>query len=111
MGKSGSGKSSLCNALFRSLLCATHPLSGCTREAQRLILELRDQRMTIADLPSVWEAPEYDREYRVLYQSLLPELDLIIRGLRADEQVYAADIVMYLFCWPKGPLPPASCLG
>lgn len=28
MGKSGTGKSSLCNAIFQSRICATHPLTA-----------------------------------------------------------------------------------
>ncbi|OXZ87521.1 phage DNA repair protein [Escherichia coli] len=39
MGKSGTGKSSLCNAIFQSRICATHPLNGCTRQAHRLTLQ------------------------------------------------------------------------
>ena len=105
MGKSGTGKSSLCNALFRSPLCATHPLTGCTRDTQRLTLELSDRQMTIVDLPGVGETPEYDREYSALYQSLLPELDLIIWVLRADERAYAADITMHRFLLAEGADP------
>lgn len=105
MGKSGTGKSSLCNALFQSPLCATHPLTGCTRDAQRLTLEIGDRQMTLVDLPGVGETPEYDREYRTLYQSLLPELDLIIWVLRADERAYASDISMHRFLLGEGADP------
>ncbi|AKE59420.1 GTPase [Citrobacter amalonaticus Y19] len=105
MGKSGTGKSSLCNALFQSPLCATHPLTGCTRDAQRLTLEIGERQMTLVDLPGVGETPEYDREYRMLYQSLLPELDLIIWVLRADERAYAADISMHRFLLGEGADP------
>ncbi|MDF3829806.1 MULTISPECIES: GTPase family protein [unclassified Pseudocitrobacter] len=105
MGKSGTGKSSLCNALFRSSVCATHPLTGCTREAERLTLELGDRQMTIVDLPGIGETPEYDHEYSTLYQRLLPELDLIIWVLRADERAYAADIAMHRFLLAEGAAP------
>lgn len=105
MGKSGTGKSSLCNALFQSPLCATHPLTGCTREAQRLTLDIGERKMTLVDLPGIGETPEYDHEYRALYQSLLPELDLIIWVLRADERAYAADIAMHRFLLAEGADP------
>lgn len=49
MGKSGSGKSSLCNALFQSEIRNTHPLEGCTRDAQRLTLTIKERLMTIID--------------------------------------------------------------
>lgn len=105
MGKSGTGKSSLCNALFRSSVCATHPLTGCTREAERLTLELGDRQMTIVDLPGIGETPEYDREYSALYQTLLPELDLIVWVMRADERAYAADIAMHRYLLTEGADP------
>lgn len=102
MGKSGAGKSSLCNAIFESDICATHPLQGCTRQAQRHTLKLGDRLMTLVDLPGVGETPEYDKSYRELYQQLLPELDLIIWILRADERAYAADIDAYRFLLGEG---------
>ncbi len=95
MGKSGTGKSSLCNAIFQSRICATHPLNGCTRQAHRLTLQLGERRMTLVDLPGIGETPQHDQEYRTLYRQLLPELDLIIWILRADERAYAADITMH----------------
>ena len=38
MGKTGAGKSSLCNALFQQPVCLTRDLMACTREPQRLVL-------------------------------------------------------------------------
>lgn len=58
--------------------------------------------MTLVDLPGVGETPEYDKSYRELYQQLLPELDLIIWILRADERAYAADIDAYRFLLGEG---------
>ena len=71
MGKSGTGKSSLCNAIFQSRICATHPLNGCTRQAHRLTLQLGERRMTLVDLPGIGETPQHDQEYRTLYRQLL----------------------------------------
>jgi len=105
IGKSGSGKSSLCNALFESSVCATDPIQGCTREAQRLMLSIGERRMTIVDLPGLGETPEYDHQYTHLYNQLLPELDLIVWVLRADERAYAADIQMYKYLCSQGADP------
>ncbi|HDD1248989.1 TPA: 50S ribosome-binding GTPase, partial [Escherichia coli] len=105
MGKSGTGKSSLCNAIFQSRICATHPLNGCTRQAHRLTLQLGERRMTLVDLPGIGETPQHDQEYRTLYRQLLPELDLIIWILRADERAYAADIAMHQFLLNEGADP------
>ena len=105
MGKSGTGKSSLCNAIFQSRICATHPLNGCTRQAHRLTLQIGERRMTLVDLPGIGETPQHDQEYRELYRQLLPELDLIIWILRADERAYAADIAMHQFLLNEGADP------
>ncbi len=85
MGKSGTGKSSLCNAIFQSRICATsqsricatHPLNGCTRQAHRLTLQLGERRMTLVDLPGIGETPvdlpgigetpQHDQEYRARF--------------------------------------------
>lgn len=105
MGKSGTGKSSLCNAIFQSHICATHPLNGCTRQAHRLTLQIGERRMTLVDLPGIGETPQHDQEYRALYRQLLPEVDLIIWILRADERAYAADITMHQFLLNEGADP------
>ncbi|UWC46376.1 GTPase family protein [Klebsiella aerogenes] len=95
MGKSGAGKSSLCNALFQQPVCLTSDLLGCTREPQRIVLIVGERSMTLVDLPGVGETPEYDVEYSALYQKLLTELDLIIWVLRADDRARAVDIVTH----------------
>ncbi|HGN8651870.1 TPA: GTPase family protein [Enterobacter cloacae] len=95
MGKSGAGKSSLCNALFQQPVCLTSDLQGCTREPQRIVLTVGERSMTLVDLPGVGETPEYDAEYSALYQKLLTELDLIIWVLRADDRARAVDIVTH----------------
>lgn len=61
--------------------------------------------MTLVDLPGIGETPQHDQEYRELYRQLLPELDLIIWILRADERAYAADIAMHQFLLNEGADP------
>lgn len=95
MGKSGAGKSSLCNALFQQPVCLTSDLLACTREPQRMEFTVGERSMTLVDLPGVGETPEYDAEYSALYQKLLTELDLIIWVLRADDRARAVDIATH----------------
>ncbi|MDQ9126143.1 GTPase [Serratia fonticola] len=105
MGKSGAGKSSLCNALFQRPVCLTSDLTACTREPQRLVLSVGDRNMTLVDLPGVGETPEYDAECLTLYRDLLAELDLIIWVLRADERARGVDMATYRALLAQGAHP------
>ena len=54
MGKSGAGKSSLCNALFASEVSPVSDVAACTREPLRFRLQVGDCYMT-AGMVSVGE--------------------------------------------------------
>lgn len=108
MGKTGVGKSSLCNALFRSEVCAVNAVEACTREPQRIRLRFGRHYLTLVDLPGVGESQQRDDEYRALYQSLLPELDMVLWVLKADDRAYSAEELFYrdVFHSVSGEFPP-----
>lgn len=108
MGKTGVGKSSLCNALFRSEVCAVNAVEACTRQPQRVRLHFGNHFLTLVDLPGVGESVTRDGEYRELYRDLMPQLDMVLWVLKADDRAYAVEEQFYQDVFVKygGPLPP-----
>lgn len=95
MGKTGTGKSSLCNALFRSEVCAVNAIEACTREPQRVRLRFGQYYLTLVDLPGVGESLNRDDEYRALYQEQLPMLDMVLWVLKADDRAFSVEEQFY----------------
>ncbi|MFZ5177016.1 GTPase family protein [Enterobacter kobei] len=105
MGKTGSGKSSLCNALFQQPLSPVSNVRGCTREPLHFTLDTGGGRMTLIDLPGAGESLAYDKAYRTLYQSLLPDLNLILWVMKADDRACSTDEAFYQFLLECGVSP------
>lgn len=95
-GKTGVGKSSLCNALFGQDICAISDVEACIRTPQEVILNTGSNGIKLLDVPGVGETMRRDEEYAELYASLLPELDLVLwLLLKGDDKAYAADENFY----------------
>ncbi len=97
IGKTGVGKSSLCNALFGSDVCSVNDVAACTRDPQEVTVNIGtgNNGITLVDVPGAGESSERDQEYSALYAKLLPELDVILWVLKADDRAYAADENFY----------------
>ncbi|HHH1419498.1 TPA: GTPase family protein [Yersinia enterocolitica] len=95
MGKTGAGKSSLCNALFAGEVSPVSDVVACTREPLRFRLQVGERFMTIVDLPGVGESESRDAEYATLYRQQLPRLDLVLWLIKADDRALAVDEHFY----------------
>ncbi|MCZ5432419.1 GTPase family protein [Escherichia coli] len=91
MGKSGAGKSSLCNALFQGEVTPVSDVHAGTREVQRFRLSGHGHSMVITDLPGVGESRDRDAEYEALYRNILSELDLVLWLIKADDRALSVD--------------------
>lgn len=91
MGKSGSGKSSLCNELFRGKVSPVSDVNACTRDVLRFRLRSGRHSLVIVDLPGVGENGQRDREYAALYRRMLPEMDLVLWIIKADDRALSVD--------------------
>lgn len=91
MGKSGAGKSSLCNELFRGEVSPVSDVNACTRAVLRFRLRSGRHSLVIVDLPGVGENGQRDQEYRALYRRMLPELDLVLWVIKADDRALSVD--------------------
>ncbi|ELI8045187.1 GTPase family protein [Yersinia enterocolitica] len=95
MGKTGAGKSSLCNALFAGEVSPVSDVAACTRETLRFRLQVGERFMTIVDLPGVGESESRDAEYAMMYRQQLPCLDLVLWLIKADDRALAVDENFY----------------
>ena len=95
MGKTGAGKSSLCNALFAENVSPVSDVAACTRDPMRFRLQLGKRFMTIMDLPGVGESKLRDAEYVALYRKQLPQLDLVLWLIKGDDRALVVDEHFY----------------
>lgn len=105
MGKTGAGKSSLCNTLFTSPPANVDAVKGGTRLAQQYRTSDGLHALNIVDFPGIGETPTLDKMYAHLYQHWLNRLDLIVWVLKADDRAWNDDIRCYRQLVSQGAYP------
>jgi hypothetical protein len=66
-------------------------VNACTRDVLRFRLRSGRHSLVIVDLPGVGENGRRDQEYRALYRQMLPELDLVLWVIKADDRALTVD--------------------
>lgn len=91
MGTTGTGKSSLINALFDTDL-KTDPVRPCTREVQTVRVDGSDGgHLLFHDLPGIGEAGAVDETYVAQYRAKLLESDVVLWAIHADNRSVTFD--------------------
>lgn len=107
-GNSGVGKSSLCNALFGKDIAKISDVEACTRKPQEIFIGAEGGKggITLVDVPGIGEDPKHQEEYTALYKSLVPELDLVLWAIKADDRNYASGLDAYQAVFGQKNTPP-----
>ena len=96
-GKTGAGKSSLCNALFGKDTAKVNDVHACTRAPQEIFIKISEagSGIKLIDLPGVGENQLRDSEYSSLYKEWIPKLDLVVWVVKADDRTFSIDELFY----------------
>jgi small GTP-binding protein len=105
-GNSGVGKSSLCNAIFGKEVAKISDVEACTRKPQEILLGSENGGIVLVDVPGIGEDPTHQKEYTALYKSLVPELDLVLWAIKADDRNYASALDSYEEVFSSNDLAP-----
>jgi len=86
----------LCNALFGKEIAKISKVLACTRKPQEILIPSKEGGgIVLVDVPGIGEDKVRHKEYVELYESLTPELDLILWAIKSDDRKYMSSIDVY----------------
>ena len=95
IGKTGVGKSRLCNALLgpRTHAAPIDHVTACTRGTAEYWLPIGgcSDGLRLVDLPGVGESAAHDQDYLQLYRRLAPTFDAVIWVVKADDRAFSIE--------------------
>ena len=101
IGKTGVGKSSTINNLFRVNLGVSH-FEACTQDAEPVTITNGKGKIVIYDMPGLGEDLEKDEQHKKLYKEVLPKCDVVLWILNiadremSSQQTHIKEISEYL---------------
>jgi len=95
VGRTGSGKSSLCNALTGSDICPTSDVTSCTEELQIVDLVIKEKNIQLLDTPGFGNNELQDKQCEDLYELLVSDADIILLMLKADDRTFLPEDKFY----------------
>lgn len=96
-GNSGTGKSTLCNALYGSTITATDSVEACTQEPNYINVPASSQHpaFILIDMPGIGEDPKHHQQYAHYYHSIVSTIDLALWVIKADDRSYASNLEVF----------------
>lgn len=91
IGKSGVGKTTTINNLFNVEWHVSEAITGTT-EAQMETFQLKGEgKLSVVDMPGLGDSIAKDIEFKKIYQNILPDVDVILYIIQADDRGLGED--------------------
>ncbi len=91
IGKSGVGKTTTINSLFNVEWHTSEILTGTT-DAQMETFQLKGEgKLSVVDMPGLGDSIAKDIEFKKIYQEILPDVDVILYIIQADDRGLGED--------------------
>lgn len=114
IGKTGYGKSSTLNAIFKKNLFDTSDVEACTSRIECAEFKITNNDLksdslktviSFCDMPGIGEAyignEDRNPKFLEMYEGMIKESVLVVYFLNADQRDYAEDLKLFSRCFPQ----------